>query len=73
MGSLDHHPRLSKRWPVIMAGAAGVTLIEEGLGGRLAAGRGDPIMGDHMNGQLGLRIALASHGPIDLLTIMLET
>lgn len=73
MGSLDHHPRLSKRWPVIMAGAAGVTLIEEGLGGRLAASHGDPIMGDQMNGQLGLRIALASHGPIDLLTIMLGT
>lgn len=69
MGSLDHHPRLARRWPVVMAQAAGVNLIEEGLGGRLAAGHGDP----HMDGQLGLRIALASHGPTDVLTIMLGT
>ncbi len=73
MGSLDHHPRLMRRWPVVMADAAGVDLIEEGLGGRLAAGHGDPNMGPHMDGQLGLRIALASHGPIDMLTIMLGT
>jgi lysophospholipase L1-like esterase len=58
---------------VVMAEAAGVDLVEEGLGGRLAAGHGDPNMGVHMDGQLGLRIALASHGPIDLLTIMLGT
>ena len=73
MGTLDHHPRMKRRWPVVMAQAAGVDLIEEGLGGRLAAGHGDPYMGAHMDGQLGLRIALASHGPIDLLTIMLGT
>ena len=73
MRSLDHHPRIARRWPVVMAQTAGVDLIEEGLGGRLAAGHGDPIMGPHMDGQLGLRITLASHGPIDLLTIMLGT
>lgn len=71
MGSRDPHPRLARRWPVVMAETSGVDLIEEGLPGRLAAGHGDPFMGAHMDGQLGLRIALASHGPIDLLTIML--
>ncbi len=30
-------------------------------------------MGAHMNGQTGLKIALQSHGPIDVLTIMLGT
>ncbi len=73
MATLDHHPRLERRWPVVMGEHAGVDVVEAGLGGRLAAGHGDPIMGNHMNGQLGLRIALASHGPIDLLTIMLGT
>ena len=73
MGSFNHHPRIARRWPVVLAQAAGVNLIEEGLGGRLAAGHGDPNMGAHMDGQLGLRIALASHGPIDLMTIMLGT
>ena len=71
LASRDPHPRLKRRWPVVMAKASGVDLIEEGLPGRLAAGHGDPLMGAHMDGQLGLRIALASHGPIDLLTIML--
>ena len=30
-------------------------------------------MGPHMNGWMGLKIALSTHGPIDLLTIMLGT
>jgi lysophospholipase L1-like esterase len=33
----------------------------------------DAVMGAHMNGQPGLKIALQSHGPIDALTIMLGT
>ena len=33
----------------------------------------DPVMGAHMDGVVGLRIALESNGPIDLLTIMLGT
>ena len=73
MHTTDHHPRLAQRWPVILRETLECEVVEAGLGGRLAAGHGDPIMGDHMNGQLGLRIALASHGPIDWLTIMLGT
>ena len=60
------------RWPPLMARALGWDLIEEGLPGRTAQFC-DPIMGPHMNGQAGLRIALESHGPIDLLVIMLGT
>lgn len=62
------------RWPKVMqaALAPGCTLIEEGLPGRTTC-RSDPVMGPHMDGQTGLRIALESHGPIDLLIIMLGT
>jgi lysophospholipase L1-like esterase len=62
------------RWPTVMQTALGAdwALIEEGLPGR-TTNRADPVMGAHMNGQLGLRIALESNGPIDLLTIMLGT
>uniref|UniRef100_UPI004047C198 GDSL-type esterase/lipase family protein n=2 Tax=Yoonia sp. TaxID=2212373 RepID=UPI004047C198 len=73
MHDSSHHPRHKRRWPVVLAETLGCTLIEEGLPGRMAAGHGDTVMGPEMNGQLGLRIALASHGPIDLLTIMLGT
>ncbi|SEN15637.1 Lysophospholipase L1 [Loktanella fryxellensis] len=61
------------RWPQIMAAQTGCTLIEEGLPGRTACPVTDPEMGAHMNGHLGLRIALESHGPIDVLTLMLGT
>lgn len=47
-------------------------LVEEGLPGRTAQ-FDDAVMGPHMNGQPGLKIALQSHGPIDVLTIMLGT
>jgi lysophospholipase L1-like esterase len=47
-------------------------VIEQGLPGRTTC-LPDPMMGAHMDGVLGLRIALESHGPIDLLTIMLGT
>lgn len=60
------------RWPVLAARALGWELVEEGLPGRTAQ-YGDPVMGAHMNGQDGLKIALQSHGPIDVLTIMLGT
>jgi lysophospholipase L1-like esterase len=60
------------RWPVLMARDLGWDLVEEGLPGRTAQFN-DPIMGPHMNGQAGLRMALESHGPIDLLVIMLGT
>ncbi|WP_417524573.1 SGNH/GDSL hydrolase family protein [Marinovum sp.] len=62
------------RWPRVMARALGPgwELVEEGLPGRTTQDA-DPVMGAHMNGQEGLKIALASHGPLDLLTIMLGT
>ncbi len=61
------------RWPQVMRAALDCNLIEEGLPGRTANPVTDPVMGPHMNGHLGLRIALQSHGPIDLLMIMLGT
>jgi lysophospholipase L1-like esterase len=60
------------RWPPLMAKEAGVDLIEAGLPGRTTLWE-DPVMGAHMNGQTGLKIALESHGPLDLLVIMLGT
>lgn len=62
------------RWPTVMQAALGPkwTLVEDGLPGR-TTNRADPVMGGHMDGQLGLRIALESNGPIDLLIIMLGT
>ena len=62
----------SVRWPMRAARALGWELIEEGLPGRTAQ-FDDPVMGAHMNGRVGLQIALNSHGPIDVLTIMLGT
>lgn len=62
------------RWPTVTLGELGADwhLIEEGLPGRTTM-FDDPVMGAHMDGRLGLKIALASHGPIDVLTIMLGT
>ncbi|MFN3606406.1 MAG: GDSL-type esterase/lipase family protein [Cypionkella sp.] len=60
------------RWPPLMARAAGVDLVEAGLPGRTTMWD-DPVMGAHMNGQMGLKMALESHGPLDVLVIMLGT
>ncbi len=60
------------RWPVLAARALGWDLVEEGLPGRTAQFP-DPVMGAHMDGREGLKMALASHGPIDWLVIMLGT
>ncbi len=62
------------RWPRVAARALGPEwdLVEEGLPGRTAQ-FDDPVMGAHMNGQVGLRLALQSHGPIDVMTLMLGT
>lgn len=61
------------RWPrVAEALLPGWEVVEEGLPGRTAQFP-DPVMGAHMDGRTGLRIALESHGPIDLLAIMLGT
>ncbi len=62
------------RWPRVARAALGPEwdLVEEGLPGRTAQFE-DPIMGAFMDGRPGLRIALQSHGPIDVLTLMLGT
>lgn len=60
------------RWPARMARALGWDLVEEGLPGRTAQ-FADPVMGAHMDGREGLKMALASHGPIDWLVVMLGT
>lgn len=63
----------AERWPGVMAGLhPDWTVIEEGLPGRTAQ-FDDPVMGPHMDGRLGLKIALNSHGPLDALVIMLGT
>ena len=63
------------RWTGVARHALGPdwTVIEEGLPGRTANPFPDPTMGPAMNGPLGLQIALNSHKPIDVLTIMLGT
>jgi lysophospholipase L1-like esterase len=62
------------RWPCVAHQALGPdwTLVEEGLPGRTAQ-FADVMMGAHMDGREGLKIALNSHGPIDVLTLMLGT
>lgn len=61
------------RWPhVTVTMLEGWEVVEEGLPGRTAQFL-DPVMGAHMDGREGLKIALQSHGPIDALTIMLGT
>lgn len=60
------------RWPARLARLLQAELVEEGLPGRTAHFP-DPVMGAHMDGCEGLKIALASHGPIDWLVIMLGT
>lgn len=68
----NQEPRYAGRWPVVMAEKLGWNLVEEGLPGRTFQFP-CPIMGPHMDGRIGLFIALESHGPIDALTIMLGT
>lgn len=70
----DTRERLApdERWPGIVKSEIGCELIEEGLPGRTAATK-DPEMGPEMDGRLGLAIALKSHGPLDVMTLMLGT
>lgn len=62
------------RWPTRAAALLGPDwwLAEEGLPGRSTAFE-DPVMGAHINGQAGLRMALNSHGPLQAMTLMLGT
>lgn len=73
MESREHHPRLTGRWPVVMANALGCNLIEEGLPARTACSLPANAQEPHLDGQIGLQIALRSHGPIDRLVVMLGT
>jgi lysophospholipase L1-like esterase len=72
-GVFERHPP-ADRWPDVAAAALGPgwTLCAEGLPGRTTA-FDDPVTGAHLNGLVGLRIALLSHAPLDVLTIMLGT
>lgn len=76
MDGITELPRMAPdvRWPGVARAALGPdwTLIEEGLPGRTTC-RPDPVMGPHMDGRIGLVMALASHKPIDLMTLMLGT
>lgn len=65
-------PRIAQRWPVVCGEALGWDIVPEGLPGRTVA-RPCPVSGPHMDGRIGLFIALESHGPIDALAIMLGT
>lgn len=60
------------RWPQVMARELGWDLVEEGLPGRTTQ-FDDPVMDGLMNGFPALRQALQSHGPLDVLTLMLGT
>ena len=61
------------RWPRVAASLVpGWEVVEEGLPGRTAQFP-DPVMGAHMDGRDGLKIALQSHGPLDAMTLMLGT
>ena len=71
MRDRSYHPRLPRRWPVVLREITGAEVIEEGLGGRTACAQPAGSVEPHLDGQLGLRIALMSHGPIDDLVIML--
>ncbi|KNG93499.1 SGNH/GDSL hydrolase family protein [Pseudaestuariivita atlantica] len=64
----------SKRWPTVMAAdlAGDWHLVEEGLPGRTTQYE-DPGMPANMDGHAGLLMALKSHAPVDVLTIMLGT
>lgn len=73
MSSHAYHPRMARRWPVVMAENVDCTLIEEGLGGRTACALPSHSVEPYLDGLLGLHIALRSHGPIDWLVIMLGT
>lgn len=70
-GVLVRHPP-GVRWPRVAAAALGWDLAEDGLPGRTAA-LDDPVSGAHLNGVTGLRMALLSHAPLDVLTVMLGT
>ncbi len=73
MENHDFHPRMAMRWPLAMQADFPCTLLEEGLPGRTACQIVATAEDNHLDGLLGLRIALNANGPIDRLIIMLGT
>ena len=73
LGTTERYPE-DIRWPTVACAALGPgwRLVEEGLPGRTTC-LDDPTAGAHLNGVPGLKIALLSHWPFDVLTIMLGT
>ncbi|MBF9032927.1 lipolytic enzyme, G-D-S-L [Rhodobacterales bacterium HKCCE2091] len=71
--TFGRHP-VGTRWPTVAAAAlpSDRPLAEAGLPGRTTRFP-DPVMGEHMDGRPGLKVALASHGPVAILSIMLGT
>ena len=69
---MRHGPDI--RWPGVAARRLGAdwSVIEEGLPGRTTV-HADPIEGAHLNGLIGLAIALGTHAPLDVVLIMLGT
>jgi lysophospholipase L1-like esterase len=65
-------PRIKQRWPVVLGQKLNWDIVEEGLPGRTFQFP-CPMMGPHMDGRVGLFMALESHGPLDALAIMLGT
>lgn len=73
MPEREFQPRLARRWPVVTAEALDCHLVEAGLNGRTVCNQHPSDNEMHLDGPLGLRIALLGSGPIDQLVIMLGT
>lgn len=73
LGDRGRHPEAS-RWPGVLAARLGPAwrVIDEGHPGRTTL-HDDPIEGPHKNGLKALPALLESHGPLDLVAIMLGT
>jgi len=63
-----------ERWTGVLRRELGQswTVIDEGLPGRTTV-HDDPIEGEHKNGRRYLLPCLESHGPVDIVTLMLGT
>lgn len=76
MTSLQDGRRLGRteRWPGVLAAELGSQwhVIEEGLPGRTTV-HADPVEGEYKNGLAVLPAILESHGPIDIVVLMLGT
>lgn len=71
-GRMGRLPR-GRRWPGVAQGILGeqFRILEDGLVGRTVVSR-DPVF-PHRHGLTGLRLALESHTPLDLVVLLLGT